>query len=75
MSIQKLINDYIATHESGKSRLAVAAKKSERMIERYSTGESVPSPHTFYLIARKCGVDSMAALKMASEEQCRSHNK
>lgn len=57
---------------SGRSRLAEASGRSERMIERYSRGDCLPSRHVAYRLALACGFSDEDALKLAGEISKRS---
>lgn len=70
---QMISNVRLTEGRTGMNRLAVATGKSERMIDRYLKGQSMPHPDTAYEIALACGFSKAAALALAREcEQARA---
>jgi transcriptional regulator with XRE-family HTH domain len=59
------MNDYVTVN--GKADLCKAAGKSERMLDRYLKGQSIPSAQVRYRLARQCGCNHEEALDIAQE--------
>lgn len=51
----------------GRTRLALAIERGERMIDRYQKGLSVPSSNNAYKLAREAGGTDEEALEIAKE--------
>jgi transcriptional regulator with XRE-family HTH domain len=52
---------------AGKSKLALAARRGERMIDRYMKGQAFPSSDTAFRLALACGATESEALALAGE--------
>lgn len=64
----RLMNAKIEAEKSpGKSKLALAAGVSDRMVDRYRKRESRPSPEQAYRIAVACGCSPVDALAIKQE--------
>ena len=64
----KKIADYVTVNgNKGRSQLAIAAERSEQMIDRYIKGQSTPSAQTRYRLALACGCTHEEALGLAQE--------
>lgn len=65
--IQRL-NEYVTKEgQRGKTKLALAINRGERMVDRYLKGQSAPSSHIAYLLAVECGCSEKEALTLARE--------
>lgn len=59
---------------SGKARMAGVIERTERMVDRYMKGQSVPTPSLAFKLAKACGATEEEALDIAKEcssERCR----
>ena len=66
--LAKKIADYVTVNgNKGRSQLAIAAERSEQMIDRYIKGQSIPSAQTRYRLAIACGATHDEALEWAQE--------
>lgn len=65
----RLMNAKIEAEKSpGKSKLALAIGRSDRMVDRFRKGESIPSPDQAYKLALACGCseEDARAIKIES---------
>lgn len=66
--LRELINKHIVVNGNrGKAQLALAANRSEQMIDRYRKGTSSPGQDVGYQLALACGCSKEDALKLAGE--------
>lgn len=64
----KLMKEVIIREGStGRMKLALAAGRGEKMIERYLKGTSAPGSDVVYRIAKACGCSDKDALALASK--------
>lgn len=68
-----LINEVLVKEGiRGRSRLALAADRGEKQIERYSLGKQIPSSDVAFKIALACGCGEREAHRIASEYASRA---
>ena len=65
--MEKMNRMILVEGAKGKAKLALAAGKSERMIDRYRQGKSKPSSDVVVQLALACGCTEQEALALASE--------
>ena len=64
----KKMQDYVAVNGmAGKARMSEATNSNMRSVERWLTGQVVPSTQKRYQLAVVCGCDHKEALSMAEE--------
>lgn len=64
----KKMNDFVTVNGmAGKARLSEATNCNMRSVERWLSGQTVPSTHKRYQLAVACGCTHEEALDMAQE--------
>lgn len=64
----KKLNEYVTVNGmAGKADLCKATNRGMRSVERWLTGEIIPSAQVKYQLARQCGCTHEEALELANE--------